>query len=448
MLQGWRWYGPNDPVSLDDVRQAGRDRYRDGAASGADRRGLDARGGRGAQEPDRERPARPLAADLVGGGIDSDPRRRQAARGQGDTARSRPGSRAWRRWPPAGIKIICYNFMPVVDWCRTDLEWELPNGATRDALRPGPVRRVRSAYPEAARRRAEYSRGSAARAKALFRRDEPGRYRLSRHGHRQRAAGLDHRAADHPAVPRPAASNIATSRRKCCASISIEFLARVTPVAESLGVTLTLHPDDPPRPLFGLPRIASTADDYRRCSMPCRRRPTASASAPARSACAPRTICPRWRGASRRASRFAHLRATKREADGLSFFESDHLDGDVDMIAVLQGAACRKTAALAGEQDRVPARSRPSHARRSRRDQAHQSRLYRDRPPARPRRIARRDPRHRAHAADSTRSSVSAGQPRTSPAARELSVGEADPRNTPTSELLPDVAIEDRRNLK
>ena len=65
-------------------------------------------------------------------------------------------------------------------------------------------------------------------------------------------------------------------------------------------------------------------------------RRTASASAPARSACARKTICRRWQNSLRPRIGFAHLRATKREADGLSFFESDHLDGDVDMIAVVK----------------------------------------------------------------------------------------------------------------
>jgi D-mannonate dehydratase len=127
--------------------------------------------------------------------------------------------------------------------------------------------------------------------------------------------------------------------------------------------------------------------------MPCPRRPTASASAPARLACAGKRSA-RHGKALRAADRFAHLRATKREGDGLSFFESDHLDGDVDMIAVLK-ALLAENSKRSSTTDRVPAGSRPSHARRSRGNQAHQSRLYRDRPAARPRRTARRHPRHR-----------------------------------------------------
>ena len=116
----------------------------------------------------------------------------------------------------------------------------------------------------------------------------------------------------------------------------IEFLGRVTPAAEALGVTLTLHPDDPPRPLFGLPRIASTAEDYQALFD--------AVPSQANGMC----FCTGSLGvradndlpamAERFAPRigFAHLRATKREGDGLSFYESAHLDGDVDMVAVLK----------------------------------------------------------------------------------------------------------------
>ncbi len=110
----------------------------------------------------------------------------------------------------------------------------------------------------------------------------------------------------------------------------------MTPAAEQLGVTLTLHPDDPPRPLFGLPRIASTAADYQALFD--------AVPSPANGMC----LCTGSLGvrpdndlpamAARFAPRiaFVHLRSTHREADGLSFYETDHLDGDFDMIAVLK----------------------------------------------------------------------------------------------------------------
>ena len=110
----------------------------------------------------------------------------------------------------------------------------------------------------------------------------------------------------------------------------------MTPAAEKLGVKLTLHPDDPPRPLFGLPRVASTAADYQALFD--------AVPSPANGMCfctgslgvRPDNDLPAMAKHFGPRIGFAHLRATKREADGLSFHESDHLDGDVDMVAVLR----------------------------------------------------------------------------------------------------------------
>ena len=176
MLQGWRWYGPNDPVIAGRYPSGRGDRYRHRAASGADRRGLDARGGRGAQGDDREHAARPLAADLVGGGMHSGAGRRQAARRQGD-----PLDRGVDREPggggAAGIKIICYNFMPVVDWTRTDLEWSCRT-APRALRFDRTASRLSTSTSRAAGRAARNIRRRVqARARKALRRDEPGRDR-------------------------------------------------------------------------------------------------------------------------------------------------------------------------------------------------------------------------------------------------------------------------------
>jgi mannonate dehydratase len=125
-------------------------------------------------------------------------------------------------------------------------------------------------------------------------------------------------------------------------------------------VRLTLHPDDPPRPLFGLPRVASTAADYR----------ALFAAVPS----AANGICFCTGSLGVRADNdlpamahefgpriyFAHLRATRREGDGASFHESDHLDGDVDMVRVVQ-ALVRETLRRAGGNRIV---FRPDHGHR------------------------------------------------------------------------------------
>ncbi len=150
------------------------------------------------------------------------------------------------------------------------------------------------------------------------------------------------------------------------------FLAKVTPVAEQLGVRLTLHPDDPPRPIFGLPRIASTRADYEAlfkavpsqangicfCVGSLGARPDNDVVNMAKDF-APRIY-------------FAHLRATTIDNDGksISFTESDHLDGDVNMVDVLRAMVAENKTRDAAWKNPVPARPRPPHARRHREEPA------------------------------------------------------------------------------
>ncbi len=233
------------------------------------------------------------------------------------------------------VRIVCYNFMPVVDWARTDLDAPMPTGAT--ALRFDHVRfaAFELFILERPGAEADFTPEVRAQAKAAYESmsqadidylimviasalpgstTEPMTIPKFR-DKLQQYKGIDH----------------ARLRRHL-----IEFLQAVTPAAEKLGVKLTLHPDDPPRPLFGLPRVASTAADYQALFD--------AVPSPANGMCfctgslgvRPDNDLPAMAAHFGPRIGFAHLRATKREADGLSFHESDHLDGDVDMVAVLR----------------------------------------------------------------------------------------------------------------
>jgi mannonate dehydratase len=334
MIEGWRWFGPQDPVSLDDVRQAGAtdivsalhqipigQAWTDAAV--AERKNL----------IETSPPGRtPLTWSVVESiPIPDDVKRLGGA--------AKVSIDAWIASMEAvartGIRIICYNFMPVVDWCRTGLEWELPTGAkamrfdyTRFAAfelhilqRPGAERDYSPEVQAAARHTFEAMRQDdidylvMVIASAL-----PG----STTEPLTLPAFRDKLEAYHRI------DNTALRRHL------IQFLEAVTPTAEKLGVTLTLHPDDPPRSLFGLPRIASTSADYQALFDAVPSRANGMCLCTGSLGVRPENDLPAM--AARFAPRiaFAHLRSTRREADGLSFFESDHLDGDHDMIAVLK----------------------------------------------------------------------------------------------------------------
>src|SRR5256885_10153448 len=128
MLQGWRWYGPNDPVSLDDIRQAGATHV----VTALHQVPIGEAWTRAAVEERKQiiEQGPPGRSQLTWSVVESIPAPDDVKRLGGKATRS---IEAWiaslEAVAASGIKIICYNFMPVVDWCRTDLEWELPNGA-------------------------------------------------------------------------------------------------------------------------------------------------------------------------------------------------------------------------------------------------------------------------------------------------------------------------------
>jgi mannonate dehydratase len=358
MLQGWRWYGPNDPVSLDDIRQAGAT----DVVTALHQVPIGEAWTRAAVEERKQiienGPAgrSPLRWSVV----ESIPIPDDVKRLGGSAKRSiEMWIESLKAVASAGIKIVCYNFMPVVDWCRTDLEWELPNGARamrfdQDRFAAFDLRILKR--PGA---RVQYSPAALARAKQVFEAMSPADidYMVM-----AVASALPGSTTEPLTIPqfRDRLEQYSGITSQVLRRHLIEFLARVTPVAEDVGVTLTLHPDDPPRSLFGLPRIASSAADYQALfdAVPSKANGiclcTGSLGVRAENdlPAMARQFAPRIA--------FAHLRATKRDPDGLSFVESDHLDGDVDMIAVLK--------ALLEENRRRPAGNqivfRPDHGHR------------------------------------------------------------------------------------
>ena len=335
MRQAWRWYGPDDPVTLDHVRQAGAHeivtalhQYAPGEAwprqAVAERKALIENTAAGRT---------PLKWTVV----ESIPVPDDILR-EGGRARSVD---AWIESMKAvadeGIRIICYNVMPVVDWTRTDLDFPLATGAT--ALRFDHDRFA--AFDLFVLRRdgaaGDYDAATQARARKAFDAMGPGEIETLTRNISAGLPGAMTSSKNLEAFAERIASYRGITPDRMRANV-VAFLKRVTPVADELGVRLTLHPDDPPRPLFGLPRIASTAADYEALvdAVPSRAngiclcvgslgsRPDNDVVAMAREF-GPRIY-------------FAHLRATLIDGRGksLSFTESDHLDGDVNMIDVLR----------------------------------------------------------------------------------------------------------------
>jgi mannonate dehydratase len=332
MIEAWRWFGPHDPVALDHVRQAGATdivnalhELKPGTVwtekQVAERKNLIE------TTPVGRTP-------LVWSVVESIPVPDDVKRLGGGATQSIEGWIASMEAVAAcGIKTICYNFMPVVDWARTDLDAELPTGATCmrfDADRFAAFELFILQRPGVDK---DYTAEQRERAKKVFDRftQEDIDYLTM-----VIASALPGSTTEPLTIPgfRDKLAAYAEIDAPMLRKHLAEFLAAVTPRAEELGVKLTLHPDDPPRPLFGLPRVASTAADYQAlfdavpseangmCFCTGSLGVRADNDLPAMAA----HFAPRIH--------FVHLRATKREEDG-SFYESDHLDGDVDMVGVI-----------------------------------------------------------------------------------------------------------------
>lgn len=333
MLEGWRWFGPDAGVSLDDVRQAGASQvvsalhdvpigqpWTEDQVQARKRLIEDTPPGR-----------TPLTWSVVESIPIPDAVKRTGAAATKDIE-------AWiaslEAVAACGIRIVCYNFMPVVDWTRTEIDHPLPSGATamrfdHDRFAAFELHILRRPGAEA-----DYDEAQQLRARAVF----------EAMSDEDKATITTNIASALPgSTTDPLTIEAFRARLGDYAHVDasrlrrhlIEFLKAVTPVAERLGVVLTLHPDDPPRPLFGLPRIASTEADYAALFDAVPSAANGMCFCTGSLGVRPDNDLPAMVKRFAQRIHFAHLRATRREPDGLSFYEADHLGGDVDMVKVL-----------------------------------------------------------------------------------------------------------------
>ncbi|ALV92344.1 MULTISPECIES: mannonate dehydratase [Pantoea] len=352
MKQTWRWYGPNDPVSLADARQAG-------ATGIVTALHHIPNGVVWSVEEIMQRKALVEAAGLVWSVVESVPIHEEIKTGSGEYQKWISNyQQSLRNLAQCGIKTVCYNFMPILDWTRTDLEYLLPDGAK--ALRFDQIEFAVFELHILQRTGAEkdYTATEIAQAADRFATmSDEHKTRLTRNI----IAGLP--GAEEGYTLDQFRAQLArydgidkTKLRENFAT----FLRAIIPVAEEAGIRMAVHPDDPPRAILGLPRIVSNADDlqWMMDTVP--------------SAANGFTMCTGSYGVlpendlagmvKRFGPRiyFAHLRSTKREENPNTFHEAAHLGGDVDMFAVIKAIAEEEhRRKLAGEEDLIP--MRPDH---------------------------------------------------------------------------------------